>query len=80
MADFETLKNSKSIELLSRVEGEYVSNPHDSWLCGVGGVFYFKFKVKNIAANDLPKLVFEYKRVWEKGVPPYGKAEITLKK
>ena len=83
MANVDIVKNSNSVEMLNLDEyngsSDYVTDPHEPGMCGVGGVYHFKFKVKDATANKLPKLVFEYKRPWEKDVPPYGKAEITLK-
>ena len=83
MANVEAVKNSNVIELLNVNEynesDDYVQDPHEPGMVGFGGVYYFKFKVKNGAGKQLPKLVFEYKRCWEKDVPPYGKAEINLK-
>ena len=45
----------------------------------MGGVFCFLFKVKSQEGKNLPKLIFEYKRPWEKEKPAIGNAEVTLK-
>ena len=83
MANVNDVKNSNLIEILNLDEyngsKDYIQDPHKQGMCGVGGVFNFKFKVKNPANKEFPKLLFEYKRPWEKEVPPIGKAEITLK-
>ena len=83
MSNSESVKNSNVVECLNLNESngskDYVEDDHEPGLCGVGGKFYFKFKVKNATGKELPKLVFEYKRCWEKDVPPIGIAEITLK-
>ena len=81
MTNVDTVKNSNSVEMLNLDElngsDDYVSNAKEPGLCGASGVFYFKFKVKSVA-SDLPKLVFEYKRPWEKK-PSSNRAEVTLK-
>ena len=83
MENSESVKNSKVIECLNLDEyngcQDYVQDAHAPGLCGVGGKYVFKFKVNNATGKELPKLLFEYKRCWEKDVPPFGKAEITLK-
>ena len=82
MSNTNNVKNSNVVEILNLNEHgscDYVTNAHPPGMVGVGGVYYFKFKVKNGAGKELPKLTFEYKRPWEKDVPPHGKTEITLK-
>ena len=77
----EEIKNSGIIEELNLDElnsAEYVQKGEGN-LVGRGGVFCFKFKVKNPEGKNLPKLNFEYKRPWEKEKPAIGNAEITLK-
>ena len=79
----ENFKKSNVVEALNLNEyngsEDYIQDACAPGLCGVGRKYCFKFKVNNGAGKELPKLVFEYKRAWEKDVPPYGKAEITLK-
>ena len=83
MQNVEALKISNIIQPLNLNEynnsDDYIQDAHEPGLCGVGGKWVFKFKVNNAAGKELPKLLFEYKRPWEKDVPPLGKAEITLK-
>ena len=83
MANVEAVKNNNVIQPLNLNQyntcDDYVHDPHEPGMVGFGGVYYFKFKVNNGTGKELPKLVFEYKRHWEKDKPPYGKAEITLK-
>ena len=83
MVNVDSVKNSNVVQPLNldQYNGseEYIQDAHEPGLCGVGGRNVFKFKVNNGFGKELPKLVFEYKRPWEKDTPPYGKAEITLK-
>ena len=82
MDNVEEIKNSGVIEILNLDKynsGEYVQDACEEGMCGVGGTYYFKFKVKEGNGKELPKLIFKYKRPWEKDVPAYGNAEITLK-
>ena len=83
MANSETVKNSNIIEFLNLNEyngtKDYVKDAHEPGMLGYVGKFWFKFKVNNGAGKELPKLAFEYKRIWEKDVPPHSKAEVTLK-
>ena len=83
LTNVEEVKNSNLVEPLNVNPGnmadDYVTNPHEHGMVGVGGYSVFKFKVKNGAGKGLPKLVFEYKRPWETNKPPAGKAEVTLK-
>ena len=58
---------------------EFTQQGNEEGLVGRGGVFCFKFKVNNPEGKDLPKLIFEYKRPWEKEKPAIGNAEINLK-
>ena len=77
----EEIKNSGLIEELNLNElnsAEYVQKSGENKV-GMGGVFCFLFKVKNPEGKNLPKLIFEYKRPWEKEKPAIGNAEITLK-
>ena len=84
MANVDTVKNSKAVEMLNldKYNGsidfvkDHLEPGQLGW--GIGGVYNFKFKVKDAAANKLPKLIFEYKKIWEDNDPPYGIAEITL--
>ena len=81
LKNVEDLKKSGLIELLNL--NEYCSADYkkgkDIGLHGKGGVFCFKFKVNNSKGKDMPKLNFEYKRLWEKDKPAIGNAEINLK-
>ena len=83
MVNADSVKNSSVVQPLNlnQYNGseEYIQNDHEPWLCGVGRRYIFKFKVNNASGKELPKLLFEYKRPWEKDTPPYGKAEIALK-
>ena len=83
MTNSEAVKNSNVIEILNLNEyngsQDYVKDASEPGMVGVGGAFYFKFKVKNGAGKELPKLIFEYKRPWEKEKPVIGNAEINLK-
>ena len=83
MENVEEAKNSNVIESLNLNEyggsKDYGQDPNKQGMCGAGGNFVFKFKVNNAAGKELPKLVFVYKRIWEKNVPPHSKAEVTLK-
>ena len=83
MVNVDSVKNSSVVEPLNlnKYNGseEYIQDACKPGLCGVGGRFIFKFKVNNGSGKELPKLLFEYKKPWEKDTPPYGKAEITLK-
>ena len=77
----EEIKNSGLIEELNLNElnsAEYVQKGEENKV-GMGGVFCFLFKVKNQEGKNLPKLIFEYKRPWEKEKPAIGNAEVTLK-
>ena len=77
----EEIKNSGLIEELNLNElnsAEYVQKGEGNKV-GIGGVFCFLFKVKNPEGKNLPKLIFEYKRPWEKEKPAIGNAEVTLK-
>jgi predicted secreted protein len=77
----EEIKKSGLIEELNLNEynsAEYVQKGEGNKV-GMGGVFCFKFKVKDAEAKNLPKLTFEYKRPWEKEKPAIGNAEVTLK-
>ena len=48
-------------------------------MCGVGGTFIFEFKINEVNdTNELPPLIFGYKRPWEKDVKNYNKVEINL--
>ena len=79
MKNSEEIKNSGLIEILNldeHLSAEYLKEGN---LLGQGGVFCFKFKVNNKEKKEMPKLLFEYKRPWEKEKEPIGKAEITLK-
>ena len=83
MVNVESVKNSSIVEPLNldKYNGseEYIQDACEPGLWCVGGRYVFKFKVNNASGKELPKLLFEYKRPWEKDTPPYGKAEITLK-
>ena len=83
MANVDDVKKTNVIELLNVNDkntcDDYVQDPHEHGMVGVGGSFVFKFKVKNGTGKDLPKLAFEYKRPWEKNKAPVAKADITLK-
>ena len=82
MSNANDVKSSNVIEILNLNEhgsADYVTKAHLPGKFGIGGAYYFKFKVKNGVGKELPKLTFEYKRPWEKDVSPHGKAEITLK-
>ncbi|KAG4104591.1 hypothetical protein H8356DRAFT_1028308 [Neocallimastix lanati (nom. inval.)] len=56
----------------------YISDANKNAMCGVGGVFVFKFKANKANRKEIPKLSFIYKRPWESGDPDF-KAVITLK-
>ena len=79
----ENFKKSNVVEALNLNPGnmadDYLVNPHEHGMVGVGGCHIFKFKVNNAAGKTLPKLLFERKRPWETNKPPAAKAEITLK-
>ena len=80
MKNVEEVKNSGLIEILNLNEHnstEYLKEGGN--LLGQGGVFCFKFKVNNKEKKDMPKLIFEYKRPWEKEKAPIGYSEISLK-
>ena len=83
LANPEVVKNSNVIEILNldKYNGsqDYIQDACEPGMCGVGGAYHFKFKVKNGTGKELPKLIFEYKQPWDKDTPPYGKAEINLK-
>ena len=84
ISNTEDVKNTNVIEFLNLNEyngtKDYIKDAHEpGMLGGCAGKFCFKFKVINGAGKDLPKLAFEYKRIWEKDIPPHSKAEVTLK-
>ena len=81
----DTIKNSKVLTLLNLDEEHncsktYVQDPCEEGMCGVGGTFVYEFKLNEVKdSNELPQIIFGYKRPWEKDVKDYNKAEITLK-
>ena len=85
LENVDTIKNSKVLTPLNLDEEHntsktYVPDPCEDGMCGVGGTFVYEFKVDEVKdCNELPKIVFGYKRPWEKEAKNYHKAEITLK-
>ena len=82
LKNVEEIKKNGLIELMNINEYnsvEFTQQGNEEGLVGRGGVFCFKFKVNNPEGKDLPKLIFEYKRPWEKEKPAIGNAEINLK-
>ena len=82
----DVIKNSKILTALNLDEEHncsqtYIQDKCEEGICGVGGTFVYEFKVGEINENDeLPQIIFGYKRPWEKDVTNYNKAEINLKK
>ena len=81
----EVIKNSKVLTVLNLDEEHncsktYIQDQCQDGICGVGGKFVYEFKVNEIKDNDeIPQIIFGYKRPWEKDVKEYTKAELNLK-
>ena len=85
LENVDSIKNSKLLTILNLEEEmnttkTYVQDPCKDGMCGVGGTFIFGFKVNEVNEKDeLPQLIFGYKRPWEKDVKDYKKVELNLK-
>ena len=85
LENVDSIKNSKLLTILNLEEEmnttkTYVQDPCKDGMCGVGGTFIFEFKVNEVNEKDeLPQLIFGYKRPWEKDVKDYKKVELNLK-
>ena len=77
--------NSKVLTVLNLDEEHncsktYIQDQCQEGMCGVGGKFVYEFKVNEIKDNEeIPQIIFGYKRPWEKDVKEYTKAELNLK-